>query len=333
MPNSNSDLWQKAENLIEKYNMINSGDDVLVAFSGGSDSSALLFFLLEFLGKKNNIFAAHLNHMIRGAESGRDEKFAVETCEKYKIKIFAERRDIPKMAKDSKKGIEEAARDARYVFLREVAGSIGKKTKIATAHTASDNAETVIFNLARGCGLNGLSGIAPVRENIVRPLLSCSKGDILSYCRANKIPYVEDATNSDENYSRNFIRRNITSKLGEKFNRSDENIFKTSETLRDFADFMDSLANAAIGSSGCVEAGALMTRHKALQHSVIEKLYEKAVFPENKKLERRHIEYVAQLLAKTEKSADLPGLVTAKISKNKLAMEKTIGKKTSRNRK
>lgn len=327
-----NDLRQKAGKLIKEYDMIKSGDDVVVAFSGGSDSSALLFFLIGYLSEKNNIFAAHLNHMMR-SEAERDEQFAVETCEKYKIKIFTGRRDILAIAKNSKKSREEAARDERYAFLSETAASIGKNVKIATAHTASDNAETVIFNLARGCGLSGLAGIAPKRGDIIRPLLSCTKGDILKYCEENNISYVEDKTNSDENYTRNFIRRNITSKLGEKFARLDENIFKTAQLMRDFADLTDSLAGAAVKGSDGVEAGTLLASHKALQQAVIEKLYENAVFPSRQKLEKKHVEYVRQLLDKTEKSVDLPGLVTAEISKNILTMKKITEKKTSRNRK
>jgi tRNA(Ile)-lysidine synthase len=309
------------------------GDNILVAFSGGSDSSALLFFLIGYLKKNNNIFAAHLNHMIRSSEADRDEQFAIEACDRYKIKIFTERRDIPKIAENTKKSSEEAARDERYAFLREVAASIGKNVKIATAHTASDNAETVIFNLARGCGLDGLSGIAPVRNDIIRPLLSCGKDDILKYCAKNNIPYIEDTTNSDENYTRNFIRRNITSKLKEKFNCSDENIFKTTQLMRDFANFADSLAESVIECPNGIEISVLLASHKAMRQVIIGKLYEKAVFPDRRKLEKKHVEYVGQLLFKTEKSVDLPGFVTAKISKNRLTMEKTSNKKTSRNRK
>ena len=331
----NNGLRHKAEKLISEYKMIESADKVLVAFSGGGDSSALLFFLLEYLNK-DNIFAAHLNHMIRGAEAERDEKFAVDTCEKYNIKIFTERRDIPKIAENSKKSIEEAARDERYSFLRETANSMGKNVKIATAHTASDNAETVIFNLARGCGLTGLAGIAPVRDNIIRPFLSCAKEDILEYCEKNNIAYIEDSTNADENYTRNFIRCNISSKLKEKFGRLDENIFKTSEILRRSADFIDQVADSRINDSEGICVGDLLTMHRALQQVVIERLYENAVLPDNRKLEYKHVEYVSELLtkhSKAEKSVDLPGLVSARVSKNKLTMEKISEKKTSRNRK
>ena len=345
------DLEQKAERLIKEYNMIDSGDNILVAFSGGSDSSAMLFFLTKYLDQKNMIYAAHMNHMIRNPDAYNDEKFAVETCLKYNVKIFTECRNIPEIAKISKKTIEEAARDERYDFLKKTAGMIGGNVKIVTAHTASDNTETVIFNLSRGCGLSGLSGIAPVNQNknmninIVRPFLSCSKHDILQYCETNHISYVEDATNFDENYTRNFIRHSIASKLKEKFGSVDENIFKTTEIMRDTVDFLNccvdditkNYANQSDGSNG-IDVDFLLTRHKTLQRAVISKLYENAVAPDIKKLEYKHILYVEELL-KTSKisgnfdqSIDLPGLVTARVSKNKLIFKKIENKKTSRNR-
>ena len=357
------DLEQKAEKLIKEYNMIDCGDNVLVAFSGGGDSSALLFFLINYIDylngdkkdKKNKIFAAHMNHMIRGEDADNDEKFAVEICEKYNVKIFTEHKNIPEIAKESKKSIEEAARDERYDFFRRVTQSIGGNVKIATAHTASDNAETVIFNLSRGCGLNGLAGIAPVKKNIIRPFLSCSKEDILGYCEKNNISYVEDRTNSDENYTRNFIRHNIASRLKEKFNNLDENIFKTTEIIRDNSDFLDSCAGDMLkdcanksNKSDGIDIDSLLTSHKALRCAVITKLYENAVFPDIKKLEFRHILYIEELLYNcatprlrhplskggfSEKSIDLPGFVTARIIKNRLVFEKAENKKTSRRRK
>jgi len=326
-----TNLETKAKKLIKEYNMVENGGNILVAFSGGSDSSALLFFLTENYPREK-ICAAHMNHMIRGVDADSDEKFAVETCGKYNVKIFTERKNIPEIAKESKKSIEEAARDERYDFFRRVAGIIGGSVKIATAHTASDNTETVIFNLSRGCGLNGLCGIAPVNKNIIRPFLSCSKEDILEYCEKNNIAYVEDKTNADENYTRNFIRGSIASKLKERFNNLDENIFKTTEIIRDTVCFHDLCAENIVNRSNGADIDFLAAQHKPVRRAVIAKLYENAVFPDARKLEYRHVLYVEGLL-KTNgvrpRSIDLPGFVTVSAKSGKLVFEKITDKKTS----
>ena len=332
-------LEQKTKKLIQEYNMIDCKDNILVAFSGGSDSSALLYFLLNHFSE-NRIYAAHMNHMLRGEEADRDEKFAVETCEKYNIKIFTERRNIPEIAQKSKKSIEESARDERYDFLKKTSGLIGGSVKIATAHTASDNTETVIFNLSRGSGLAGLSGIPPVNKNIIRPFLSCSKEEISEYCENYNIAYVEDKTNSDKNYTRNFIRRSIVSRLKEKFYNIDKNIFNTTEIIRDTMDFLNSCADEIIKNADetGTDVSFLLTRHKSLRRAVLAKLYENAVYPEIKKLEHKHVLYIEELMGKStgskkfDKSIDLPGFVTCFISGNKISFAKDRDKKTSENR-
>ena len=326
-------LEQKAEKLIKEYKMIFSGDNILVAFSGGSDSSSLLFFLMQNFDR-NKIYAAHMNHMIRGEEADNDEKFAVDICDKYNIKIFVERKNIPEIAAIEKKSVEEAARDERYDFFRRTADLIGGSVKIATAHTASDNTETVIFNLARGCGINGLSGIAPVNKNIIRPFLSCSKEDVLEYCGKNKIDYVEDKTNFKDIYTRNFIRLNIASKLKEKFNNVDENIFKTTEIMRDAADFLDFCVDDILkDKTEIIDVNFLLSQHKSVRRTVISRLYENAVCPEIRKLEYKHILYVEEILEKSNASIDLPGFVTVRISGKDLIFERITNKKTSSNRK
>ena len=330
--NLDLDLEFEAKKLIKEYNMIGDGDNILVAFSGGSDSSALLYFLIKYMGC-NKIYAAHLNHMIRGADADADEKFAVEACGKYNIRIFAARRDIPAIAKKTKTGVEEAARVERYDFLNKTAAEIGGPVKIATAHTASDNTESVLFNLARGCGLDGLRGIAPVNANIIRPLLSCPTEYIAEYCEKNNIAYAEDKTNFDETYARNFIRNNIASKLKEKFGGLDANIFKTSEIMREAADFLDSCAGNIIGGGDTdVPLGVILPLRKTLRRAVIAKLYENAAAPETKKLEYRHILYVEEILGYSKKQIDLPGFVTARVSGGKLSFYKAKNKLTSGNR-
>ena len=311
-------LEQKAGKLIKQYKMIENHDNILVAFSGGSDSSALLFFLLKYCGRER-IYAAHMNHMIRGQDAYGDEEFAVQACKKYGVKIFAERRDVPEIARKSKKTMEEAARDARYDFLSRIAKELGENTKIATAHTASDNTETVIFNMARGCGINGLRGIIPVNANIIRPLLSCDKDDILQYCGENNLSYVEDKTNREDYYTRNFIRHNVVSKLKEKFAKIDENIFKMTDIMRGNADFIDLCAENILKENYRVNDGidisCLISQHKALRYAVILKIYENIAL---KKLEHRHVLYIDEIICKgVNTDIDLPGHVKARVLYNK----------------
>jgi tRNA(Ile)-lysidine synthase len=273
------ELEQKAKKLIEKYRLINPGDRILVGFSGGSDSSALLYFLAKEFGREN-IYAAHLNHEIRGNDACSDEKFVVETCGRYDVKIFTERKNIPELAKIQKKSVEEAGRDARYDFFYRVCGEIGGNLKIATAHNAPDNTESVLINLSRGTGLTGLCGIAPVNHNIIRPLLSCEKHEILEYCLENNINFIEDKSNSDESYMRNFIRHSVAAKIKERYAGMDGNIIRMSEIMRDTDDFMNMQAENILKDYDYKENGlpvsVFAAQHKALRRLIIIKMCEDA---------------------------------------------------------
>ncbi|MBQ3040291.1 MAG: tRNA lysidine(34) synthetase TilS [Clostridia bacterium] len=191
---------------IEKYQMQDIYSGTVLAFSGGADSCALLHFLSK---RCKNLVAVHINHMIRGDEALRDEEFAKKTAEKYGVKFIARQIDIPKIAKRDGLGIEETARRERYKVFYEILNSNSEYKCIATAHNSDDNAETVLFNLTRGTGTRGLSGIKPVNDFIVRPLIFLSKKEILDYCLANNIEYVTDSTNLSTVYTRNKIRHNV----------------------------------------------------------------------------------------------------------------------------
>lgn len=268
-------LEQKAEKLIDKYKMIYAGDKILVGFSGGSDSSALLHFLIGKFGHEN-IYAAHLNHEIRGGDAYSDEKFAINTCAKYNIKIFTERRNVPEIAGKLKQSIEEAGREVRYDFFMRICALLGGNIKTATAHIASDNTESVLINLARGTGLGGLGGIAPINHNIIRPLLLCDKPDILEYCQGNNIDFIEDKTNKDESYTRNFIRHSVAAKLKERYAGLDGNIIRMSEIMRDTSDFINLQAeNILKDYDGGLPVSAFTMQHKALRRVIIIKMCEK----------------------------------------------------------
>ncbi len=203
-----SNFVNEVERTMLGYNMIDPNDTVIAALSGGADSVSLLYALNSLKEKYSlNIKAAHLNHNLRGAEAERDEKFVRSLCENLKIELFVKSVDIKKIAETEKIGTELAGRNERYKFFSGLSEKYG--AKIATAHNADDNLETVIFNLIRGAGINGMSGIKPVRDNIIRPLIRLSRTEIESYIEENSLSYVTDSTNLTDDYTRNKIRHSL----------------------------------------------------------------------------------------------------------------------------
>lgn len=186
------------------------GSRVVVALSGGADSVALLHVLLTLRDKLSlrEIAAVHINHELRGEESDRDESFVRDLCRDWGVPLQVYRRNVAAIARGEKKGLEEAGRDVRYAVFDEVSALYGN-CPVATAHTRSDNVETLLLHLVRGCGPRGLAGIPPVRGRILRPLLGCTRGDIEEYCRENGLSYISDSTNADVRYARNRIRNRV----------------------------------------------------------------------------------------------------------------------------
>lgn len=202
----NIDFVEKVRRTIEKHHMLEKGDRVVVGLSGGADSSALLEAL--YLLKEQyslSLFAAHINHGIRGEEADKDEAFAESLAKQRDIPFLCLKADAPAYAKEHRIGLEEAGRRIRYDYFE----SCAKGGKIATAHTLSDNAETVLLHLSRGAGTKGLCGIPPVRGNIIRPLIECSRDEVEAFCKKRSLDFVTDSTNLCDDYSRNFIRNNI----------------------------------------------------------------------------------------------------------------------------
>ncbi len=201
---------------------------VVVGFSGGADSVSLLHRLVVLKDELGiTLEAAHLNHCLRGEESERDEAFVKDFCKKYGIFLYLKRVDIKSLA--IKKGISEetCGREERYLFFNEVA----KDAVIATAHTLSDSIETVIFHMIRGTALKGLCGIPYERENIVRPLIECTREDVEDYCERENLSYVTDSTNFSTDYLRNKIRAEIVPKFYEINPSADKAFLRMQKTL------------------------------------------------------------------------------------------------------
>jgi len=212
-------MKEKVLEIIKKYNLIENGDKIVIGVSGGPDSITLLNVLLEI--KNENIIdfdmvVCHVNHMIR-EEAIQDEEYVMEFCKKHNIECFVKRIDVENKAKEEKIGTEEAGRNARYEFFNEILKKTGAN-KIATAHTANDNAETVLMNIIRGSGTAGLKGIESKRDNLIRPLIECSREEIEKYCEENKLNPRIDKTNFENIYTRNKVRNMLIPYIKGNFN-------------------------------------------------------------------------------------------------------------------
>mgnify|MGYP002185705227 CR=1 FL=1 len=215
----------KVKAFVIENKLIQNGDRVLVALSGGPDSVCLLNILYELKKDFNiEIAAAHVNHMLRGEDSDKDEEYVIELCNKIGIPSYIKRVDINAYSAENKMSSEMAGRKVRYDFFEEVMKN-GKYNKIATAHNANDQAETIIFRLIRGSGLEGLGGIKAYRDNkIIRPILCLDREEVEEYIRKENLNPRIDKTNFEKIYNRNKIRLDILPYIKEYFN---EDIIKT----------------------------------------------------------------------------------------------------------
>lgn len=224
-------IEKKVYKAVSEFGMLECSS-LLVGFSGGADSCSMIDVLHNMCKKRSiKLYALHVNHMIRGDEAKRDEEFCRRFCIERNIPLTVIRKDIPALAKEEGKGIEECARDFRYSCFYEFCAKEGVE-RIATAHNANDNTETVLFNLARGSGLRGLCGIPPVRDNIIRPLIYCQKEEIIEYCRQKGIEYMKDSTNDCLDYMRNYIRHEIVPSLVHINGEAVSSISRSSVLLR-----------------------------------------------------------------------------------------------------
>ena len=217
-------MQNKLRTFIREQELLVPGDRVICAVSGGADSVAMLFafyLLKEKLGI--SLEAAHFNHHLRGEESQRDEDFVREFCARYDIHVHVGGGQVV----PGKKGLEAAARDARYAFLQSLGG------KIATAHTADDNAETVLLHLIRGTGLKGLGGISPQRGNLIRPMLGVTRQEVEDFLTEWCLPHIEDSSNGSDAFLRNRIRRHMMPLLRAENPKIGENLSKMALRLRE----------------------------------------------------------------------------------------------------
>lgn len=319
--------WMQAQHMAQP------GQKVLVALSGGADSTALLRVLLELAPAWGLcVQAAHVHHGIRGAEADQDEHFCRRLCDGLAVPLHVVHCDVPAYAKQQGLGTEQAAREMRYQALEDIRMAHGLDI-IATAHHREDNAETLLFRLARGTGLAGLCGIPPVRGCIIRPLLCVGRAEIERYLRGLGQAFVTDSTNADLAYSRNRIRSRILPEMEQVSHGAVDALCRLAQEAAQDNSLLEQLAKqlwvqavheARTGIS--LPLAALAQAHPALLSRALRQLYHAAAGGE---LQRVHVEALTALVQRQQSGSalSLPGGWTASIDVDRLALARGGGQK------
>ena len=292
---------EKILDFIKQNNLIKPGEVVGVGVSGGIDSMCLLHFLNANKQLLDiDVVAIHINHGIR-EESDDEARFVVQKCREMGVRVYKFSIDAPKIAKDKRISVETAAREGRY----GVFDALVKKDiidKVALAHHQSDQAETILMHIFRGCGANGAKGMEPIRDGIyIRPMLKVSKEEINLYASTNNIEFVEDSSNADNSYTRNFVRNVIMKDILKKWPNAVEAINNFAEAVSDDDDYIQSI----------IDTNALLVDEKIVQmpcsyFSGSSAIYSRIVFKAlaligvTKDIERKHIEMIKDLATSME---------------------------------
>ena len=309
-----NEIIDKIYRYIEQNNMLTDCERVVVGLSGGADSVCLLMVLKGYIERKHlqtELCVVHVNHGIR-QEAGDDEEFARVLCERMGVEFMAYHIDAAGLAKQLGMSVEEAGRKERYRIFNEACK--GRNARIAVAHHMNDQAETVLMNLSRGTSLKGIGGIRPVRDNIIRPLLSVTRAEVEEVLKDFNQPYVTDATNLCNDYTRNSLRNVVIPYMTEKVNaHTVENIADAAEELQKNFDFIEAEAQKAYDKYvyvGDTVVLRLYGEEFAVLHEVIRKrVIYRAVYALTqtaKDIYKVHVNAVDELVAKpVGSSADI----------------------------
>lgn len=296
-------MEKKVLDTIKKFNLIEEGDRIVMAVSGGPDSIAMLDILIKIRDKLNfTLCVAHVNHMIR-EEAEEDKKFVENYCKKNNIDFYSKSIDVQKLANNNKIGTEEAGRLVRYEFFDEVLEKTNSN-KIAIAHNKNDRAETIIMNTLRGSGISGLKGIEAVRGKYIRPLIECERNEIETYCKRENINPRIDKTNFNNTYTRNKIRNVVIPYIQKEFN---PNIINTLERLSQLVceeeeyiekqiikTYMDLLIEEDVPNQIILDLKSFNKQEKVIKSRVLIYTINK-LFNTSKGIEKIHIEDVIRL--------------------------------------
>lgn len=306
-----------------------SDTPILAGFSGGSDSTAMLHMLSAYAKSTGApLYAAHINHGIRGEEADRDEMFCREFCDGLGVELFVLRADVPAIAKERGESIETAARNVRYEYFEKVMTEKDIPL-LATAHNANDNLETMLFNLCRGASLTGMCGIPETRPSgggrVIRPILRMPKDTILTYCIDNGLSFVTDSTNTDTDYTRNMIRAEIIPALCRINSGAVRNSARLSEALTADSLCLESMKNMfleGLCEGYSVETEKLNGSPDAIVNRALTTLY--SDISEGGSLEWTHIDALRRLSenAVPHSSVTLPKGIEAVIEDKRLVFRK-----------
>ena len=315
------DLPKKIWDYARQQALLIPGDRVIVALSGGADSVTLLHVLAGLRDTADlTVTAVHVHHGLRGADADADETLCRTLCEQWAIPLTVYHADVATEAARSQETIEQAGRRLRYACLEQEADK--QDAKIATAHTASDQAETVLLHLARGCGLHGLCGIPPHRGRVIRPLLTCSREQVETYCAEQKLPFATDATNADVAYARNRVRHRVMPELTEINPRAEEALCRLAQQLSEDDAYLTEqasalLSKARVGEKDRWNCASLQSAPLALQTRAL-----RLAAPSVIDLEQSHVDALRALLD-ADGATTLPDGAVARSQRGQLWFEPT----------
>ena len=282
-------VLEKVKKAITEYKMLENVSTVVVGLSGGADSVCLLHVLNTLKNDyKLCLLAAHVNHGIRGEEANADAVFSMNFAESLNVHFSLLKANCVEEAEESGETLEEAGRRIRYEFFDMLCED--ETYVIATAHNSNDNLETVVFNITRGSALSGAKGIPPKRDNIIRPLIFCSRAEIEGYCKENNLSFVTDSTNLSDDYTRNRIRHNVLPELQKVNSNVVEAFTRFSESVRIDDDYLDCVAENALENASLGECSynteLINSLHPSIKNRVIYKVVERfsKETPDSKKI-------------------------------------------------
>lgn len=345
-------MWTEVDRYIHKYDMLKDTGHIVIGLSGGADSVCLARYFIYLRSKGGpDITAVHVNHMLRGREAKRDEDFVKSFCSHWSIPLVVFHKDVGRISDEYKMTVEEAGRSVRYECFRDVMGKSADrgKVRLAVAHHADDLAETMVFRMIRGTGPRGLVAMRPVQDDIIRPFLAVRKKEILNILEELQQDYVEDSSNHETEYSRNFIRHHILPDMEQINPRAVEHLIHLSEQEYELLSCINNLTEEVAVKlihseeetgdlpdinpeedrrktvpdhhGKCyADAEALLAQPEYIRQEIIRKMYV-TVSGCEKDFGRVHVDQVMELLDHTDgKRTDLPCQITAVRSEGKLVL-------------